>query len=117
MNFKEYIAGIQGKTSVVKHKILERLWAEGKDFPRGWVRSSELLDLTGQKYFDRRVRELRDEDGCDIEQGTLAGKHVYRLVSTSMEISNPRAYLTASQKKGLFEAANNRCAVLSLIHI
>jgi hypothetical protein len=111
MKFEQYIASLPIAPSDVKRQILQRLWQEGTSFPRGWVRSSELLQLTGQKYFDRRVRELRDEVGCDIETGTVSGEHAYRLLSTGVEVANPRAYLTESQKKELFRAARNHCAV------
>lgn len=111
MMFEQYIASLPTAPNNVKRQILQRLWQEGMGFPRGWVRSSELLELTGQKYFDRRVRELRDEAGCDIETGTVSGEHAYRLLSTGVEVANPRAYLTESQKEKLFRAAGNHCAV------
>jgi hypothetical protein len=111
MTFEQYIAGLPSTLSDVKRQIVQRLWKEGASFPRGWVKSSELLSLTGQKYFDRRVRELRDEMGCDIETGTVSGEHAYRLISTDVEVANPRAYLTESQKKELFRSASNRCAI------
>ncbi len=113
MTFKVYEASVGKKLSAVKRKILERLWNEGASFPRGWVSSSELLKLTDQKYFDRRIRELRDELGCDIETGALGKDSTYRLVSTSLASKKPRAYLPPSAKTQLFVAANNRCAVCS----
>jgi hypothetical protein len=111
MRFDEYIKFLGARVSKVKAVILERLWNEGESFPRGWVRSSELLSLTGQKYFDRRVRELRDEFGCDIETGTSEGEHAYRLLSTRVENANPRAYLSSAQKDRVFEMAGYTCAV------
>lgn len=112
MNFDLYTKSLS-KTSLsaVKHKILSQLWSTGKSFPRGWVKSSKLLELTKQKYFDRRVRELRDELGCDIETGMAAGEHAYRLVSTRLRVANPRSYLSESKKKLLFEQADYMCAV------
>jgi 5-methylcytosine-specific restriction endonuclease McrA len=111
MRFDDYVKSLGGSVSEVKEKILRKLWDEGRSFPRGWVRSSALLALTRQKYFDRRVRELRDELGCDIETGTAGGEHAYRLRSTRVDVANPRGYLSESQKRQLFENAKHRCAV------
>lgn len=110
MKIEEYLTKL-GRLSAVKTKIIRRLWDQGSSFPRGWVKSSELLKLTNQKYFDRRVRELRDELGCDIENSTCDGEHAYRLSSFSINISNPRSYLTASQKKVLLENSDHTCSI------
>lgn len=70
MSLEEYLGNLPTKKrlSEVKQKIIKRLWGdENISFPKPWVSSKELLELTGQKYFDRRTRELRDELGCDIE--------------------------------------------------
>lgn len=111
MTFEEYIATLPKMPSKVKMVILKRLWDEGQDFPRGWVRSSELLGLTGQKYFDRRVRELRDNVGCEIETGQRGNEHAYRLNSSNTAIATPRAYLPNPLKKELFRASKYRCAI------
>jgi 5-methylcytosine-specific restriction endonuclease McrA len=111
MRFDDYVKSLGRSLSEVKEKILRKLWDEGKSLPRGWVRSSALLAVTRQKYFDRRVRELRDELGCDIETGTAGGEHAYRLRSTRIDVANPRAYLSESQKRQLFENSKHRCAV------
>jgi rubredoxin len=111
MDLQTYLTSVSPKLSDVKIAIISRLWQEGTTYPRGWVRSSELLRITNQKYFDRRVRELRDENGCDIETGTLGGEHAYRLNSTEIAISNPRSYLTASQKNDLFRQGRYACSV------
>jgi len=111
MTFDEYINSIAVQLGNVKIGILRRLWAEGVTFPRGWVRSAELLALTKQKYFDRRVRELRDQVGCQIETGMDGGEHAYRLLSQSLAPANLRTYLNDSQKSELFSSANFMCAV------
>ncbi len=111
MEFSDYISGIDSKLSPVKQKILKILWDSGSAFPKAWVRSSHLLTETGQKYFDRRTRELRDEVGCDIEIQHVDGEHCYRLKSPSLATINPRAYLTASQKRMLFESAKYCCQI------
>ena len=74
MTFNEYLELLPAKKklSEVKLKILKRLWGEEADtFPKPWVSSEELLHLTGQKYFDRRTRELRDQVGCDLESSYM----------------------------------------------
>lgn len=111
MDFNAYIVSLPVKPSEVKYAILRRLWNEGTGFPRGWVKSSELLSITKQKYFDRRIRELRDQIGCDIEFGMVTGEHSYRLKSPKLEEANPRAYLTDSQKRTLFETHSNKCSI------
>lgn len=111
MNFADYVSMLPKRQSPVKMKILERLWNEGNTFPRGWVKSSELLALTEQKYFDRRARELRDDAGCDIETQHHNGEHCWRLASESLNESNPRAYLTEADKKALFRASDYTCNV------
>lgn len=82
MKLKEYLDSIDGSLSAQKRKILTALWESGKSWPRPWVASSDLLGLDGVgKYFDRRIRELRDDKGCDIESGRdKNGDHAYRLV-------------------------------------
>jgi len=111
MNLDEYLDSLPAKTSDVKTLLLKTLWeAGGPGFPREWVRSSVLLSLTGQKYFDRRIRELKDQLGCEIVTGHDGGESAYRLVSTDLGAYNPRGYLTPSQKRGLFEACDYRCA-------
>lgn len=111
MTLEQYLDTIGGRLSDVKRKILAELWNAGNTFPRGWVASSRLLEITQQKYFDRRTRELRDEKGCDIETKHINGEHHYRLVSDNVAASNPRLYLTEAQKKDLFRRADNTCQV------
>jgi len=111
MSFDEYIKSFSVKFSKVKILILKTLWEASNDFPRDWVRSSYLLKLTRQKYFDRRIRELRNELGCDIETGNQEGNAVYRLSSDKICDGNPRFYLSDSQKVTLFERNNFTCQV------
>ena len=112
MNFQEFIdKNVQSKLSEVKLKILNSLWNCGTEFPRGWVRSSVLLGITQQKYFDRRTRELRDQLGFDIETKYLDGEHQYRLVSDNVKIANPRFYLSESKKTALFTREKYTCQI------
>lgn len=113
MNFNEYIKSLPDKPSKVKALILRTLWDSGTDFPRDWVKSSRLLELTQQKYFDRRTRELRDEMGCDIQTEHHFGEHCYRLKSTNLTNFNPRQYLTTSQKNELFNEYHHTCGICS----
>lgn len=102
---------VKKNLSDVKIKILDALWNNGDTFPREWVSSSDLLALTNQKYFDRRTRELRDELGLNIETKHINGEHHYRLVSDEISDSNPRFYLTETQKRALFETQRNMCQI------
>jgi hypothetical protein len=107
MTFEEYADTIGVKTT--KRDILQILWLEGDTFPRNFVSGSDIMILTDQKNFDRRVRELRDEYGCDIE--TKLGLGLYRLVSDQIKQKNLRGYLAPADKKKLFVVNNNSCCV------
>jgi 5-methylcytosine-specific restriction endonuclease McrA len=119
MRFEEYLESlpIGMKLSKVKLTILHRLWGDKKDgFPKPWVSSAELLKITGQKYFDRRTRELRDQIGCDIEstyQESLTG-HAWRINSPHLTTPQDRKYLTQSQKIKLFESNNYCCSTCGI---
>lgn len=114
MTFDEYITSISQsrKLSDVKSIILRFLWQAGESFPRNWVASSALLAATGQKYFDRRARELRDELGCDLESkyDDILKEHAWRLNSDVLLKANRREYLSSVEKTKLFEAHNFICA-------
>ena len=111
ITFSAYISQL-GTVSQVKGTILRELWgSEDSPFPKPWIRTSRLLSLTGQKYFDRRIRELRDESGCDIETGTLGGEHSYRFKSAAMNAANPRSYLTEADKRSLFQRFSFTCQI------
>jgi 5-methylcytosine-specific restriction endonuclease McrA len=116
MTFKQYLDKLYkiGKVSEVKTKILKRLWGEdSQKFPKPWVSSKELLELTQQKYFDRRIRELRDQSGCDLESqySKEFGGHSWRLKSSKLSSPQSREYLSAKDKEKLFKAYGNQCAV------
>ena len=109
--FEEYVNKLHGELSEVKKLILKTLWNAGENFPRNWVKSSVLLGITKQKYFDRRIRELHDQMGCDIEMQYYQNEHAYRLKSSTLGKHNPRYYLTAVQKERLFEKSDYRCQI------
>ena len=107
------------KISDVKEKIIRRLWGNESDsFPKLWVSSTELLELTGQKYFDRRTRELRDQLGCDIETtySEAFSGHAWRIHSAELADAQDREYLTRSQKNKLFQDNGFTCVTCG-IHI
>ncbi|MCT4710731.1 HNH endonuclease [Enterobacteriaceae bacterium H11S18] len=113
--FEKYLSALPKKTrlSDVKLTILKRLWwTDDSDFPKPWVSSAELLELTGQKYFDRRTRELRDQLGCDLESSYIVGLsgHAWRLKSDTISPPMDREYLTESQRSTLFLSHNHTCA-------
>lgn len=118
--WEQYLAQVGarngGPMSAVKVKILRSLWADGAQ-PARWVRSSVLLAETGQKYFDRRIRELRDELGCDIESGWDGGEAAYRLNSRELSVGNPRGYLTNLEKRRLFAVAGFTCGVCGRVFL
>lgn len=111
MDVEIYISGLSKGIRGAKRAIIEELWGVGDRFPGSWVPSPRLLKVTGQKYFDRRIRELRDELGCDIEMAVVEGVHSYRIKSQSLAAANPRLYLTSSQKKKLLQRDSFTCKV------
>jgi hypothetical protein len=113
MEFSEYINKLSGgkRISAVKLKILITLWESSPEFPKSWVTSDHLLEITGQKYFDRRARELRDEYGADIETTNDRSTHLWRLNSPTITEGNKRSYLTQRQKDELFVQHNYTCQV------
>ncbi|MFK4765106.1 HNH endonuclease [Desulfobaculum sp. SPO524] len=114
MTYEQYIQQIEEnskKLSAVKKTIIKSLWGSDDAFPKSWVASSELLELTSQKYFDRRIRELRDENGCDIESQPVNGQHSYRLKSSILKNAHIRTYLGEKEKKFLFQKHEYTCAI------
>jgi hypothetical protein len=75
------------------------------------ISSKDLLAATKQKYFDRRIRELRDEFGYDIVTEKLEGKHAYRLRSLIRGKGQPRTYLGAKQKRDLLNDSPKTCSL------
>lgn len=110
----EYLHRIPTRLSEVKLLIIHILWEAGDDFPREWVASDYLLKQTNQKYFDRRTRELRDQEGLDIETRNVDGKAKYRLRSPNIGDRIARTYLTAGQKSALLVKHQHRCSVCNI---
>lgn len=109
--YEKYLAKV-GELSEVKLKILKILWRNDFTlFPKPWISSRLLLKATNQKYFDRRTRELRDENGCDIETRQIEGVHCYRLKSDKVGDKNPRGYLSPTEKEKLFNNYKHTCQI------
>jgi 5-methylcytosine-specific restriction endonuclease McrA len=115
MEFERYIQTLPTKKlSRVKRIILQTLWGtNGNTFPRPWITSQTLLEQTQQKYFDRRIRELRDDLGCDLETKYVSTlqDHAWRLQSPTLQPPKPRSYLTVRQKVDLFKRHDFSCAI------
>jgi 5-methylcytosine-specific restriction endonuclease McrA len=78
-----------------------------------WISGPEILEVTGQKYYDRRVRELREE-GWDIKlerHGRISG---YRLVSLIKAAGKKRTYPNANQKRQVLSRDECTCQLCSL---
>ncbi|MDE8754184.1 HNH endonuclease signature motif containing protein [Pectobacterium polaris] len=113
--FEEYLSKLPSKKGLsdVKYLILKKLWHSDEiGFPKPWISSAELLELTQQKYFDRRARELRDQFGCDVESKHIAefSGHGWRLKSDEIAPPLDREYLTESQRSALFSSYHYSCA-------
>lgn len=74
-----------------------------------WVSSKELLEKTGQKYFDRRIRELKDEEGYDIINEFINGEPHYKLQSDKRNPIQERTYLSKKDKEELKKNCNDIC--------
>lgn len=115
MEFERYIQTLPTqKLSHVKRIILQTLWGDDNTpFPKPWITSSVLLEQTQQKYFDRRIRELRDDLGCDLETNYVSTlqDHAWRLRSPTLRSPKPRSYLTVRQKVDLFKRHDFSCAI------
>lgn len=114
MTFDEYMRKIPSTVSEVKEKLLRRLWSSDTlNFPKPWVSSQELLELTEQKYFDRRLRELRDQTGCDVETeyNVSMNGHAWRIKSPQLNPPQNREYLSQNQKNQLFATSDHTCSI------
>jgi len=89
--------------SEVKQKILDLL--KNKE----WVSSKELLKKTNQKYFDRRIRELRDENGYDIIVQHINGEPHYKLQSNKINPLKHRTYLSKKDRDEIKKNSSNTC--------
>jgi hypothetical protein len=74
-----------------------------------WVSGKELLKITGQSYYDRRVRELRDEEGWNIVTEFNDGQPGYRLVSVERGLGKRRHYPSKKQKDKIYSRDNVTC--------
>lgn len=93
--------------SAVHKLILDRL-SSGE-----WVSGEELLRLTKQSYYDRRVRELREE-GWNILYEKKGNKPGYRLASRIKESGAKRTYPSAKQRRDVLKRDNHTCQLCDL---
>lgn len=91
--------------SNVKKKILEILWS------LNWVNTHDIHEVTGQSYYDRRIRELR-ESGWQIETDGLK----YRLKSREKLPGNSREYPSAMQKREVLTRDMSICQICGTTH-
>ncbi|MBI5079909.1 MAG: HNH endonuclease, partial [Chloroflexi bacterium] len=94
--------------SGAKLTILKMLW-DGE-----WILGDEILKAIKQSYYDRRIRELRDEDGWDIETGWLSNKRgvkrpAYRLVSHNRQGGVKRISISADDRAFVLERDDYSC--------
>ncbi|MGL5680453.1 MAG: HNH endonuclease [Plesiomonas shigelloides] len=104
--------GLKSNITAAQWKILEYLFNQGERFPRDWVPRDVLHNLVNQSDYRRRITELGDEIGIDIER--QSSTNAYRLKSLNLNPANPRTYLTAKQKRQLLERQRYTCQVCSL---
>jgi 5-methylcytosine-specific restriction endonuclease McrA len=123
MNFEEFVAiinarqaelrarGLRSNISPAQWQMLQHLFEQGDNFPRHWVPRNELHDLVNQSDYRRRITELGEEIGVDIER--QAGTNAYRLNSINLNAANPRTYLSKRQKDSLLARQNFTCQICS----
>jgi hypothetical protein len=127
MNYSDFLQLIKARQADLKSKslpssitqaqfkLLEYLWNAGTQFPRNWVPRSELHNLINQSDYRRRITELKDERGIDVELDKKTNQ--YRLVSPNLKDAFPRAYLSPKQKKGVLERDNFKCQGCGIVDI
>ena len=99
-----------GEYSEAKLAILKMLW-EGE-----WVLGDDIHDAVKQAYYDCRIRELRDEDGWDIETGWLKNREsirrpAYRLISHMRGKGIKRPHISSEDKNLVLGRDNYRCQI------
>jgi hypothetical protein len=93
------------RLSKIKKQILEILW------PMEWVNTHDIHQATGQSYYDRRIRELR-ESGWQI----IAVGLNYRLQSRNKLPGNSRKYPSTKQKREVFDRDKGICQICGSTH-
>lgn len=119
MSFDDYRNTISARQAELKAKglpssITEAQWSMLKmlwDAQGQWVDRELLHSLVQQSDYRRRLTELQDERGIDIERRQNGKSFEYRLATTKLNQAFPRAYLSQSQKKKLFEREEFTCQI------
>lgn len=124
MNFQDFVAiinlrqeelrilGLRTNITEAQWTMLQYLFNQGDTFPRNWVPRETLFQLVNQSDYRRRIAELVDGIGINIER--QAGSNAYRLSSTNLKAANPRTYLSKAQKDNLLRFQHYTCQVCSL---
>jgi len=111
VSFESYLQKLP-KLNKVQEKILYTLWVSDiETFPKPWVDSIDLLQITEQKNFDRRIRDLKSQIGCDIESGRDKRTSQYRLRSLDILPVTIRGNIQKSKKLELFRKHKYKCNV------
>jgi len=96
--------------SEAKLTILKILWS-GE-----WILGDDILAAVKQAYYDRRIRELRDEDGWDIEAGWLKNRAgisrpAYCLKSHTRGKGIQRPHIASVDKQFVLTRDNFKCQI------
>ncbi|MEY8200199.1 MAG: HNH endonuclease signature motif containing protein [Colwellia sp.] len=103
------IRNLPASVSAAQYKMLKHLWDVNDEFPRGWVNRDVLHSLTNQSDYRRRITELKDEIGVDVELNKKTNQ--YRLISSDLNPANPRTYLSKKQKSTLLASQDYTCQI------
>lgn len=96
-----------------KRIILQMLW-DGAT-----VLGDDILATVKQAYYDRRIRELRDEDGWDIETTSLKNREgrtrpAYRLKSHVRGTGYKRPNISQEDRKFILKRDNFSCQICGI---
>ncbi len=97
--------------SKAKAAILRMLWA-GE-----WVSGKAIFRKVQQTYYDRRIRELKDDYGWDIvvtwvkPEGSDESEIHYRLKSHIQGEGHKRHYLSAADRQQVLERDQHTCQI------
>lgn len=97
--------------SKAKASILRMLWS-GE-----WVSGKAIFRKVRQTYYDRRIRELKDDYGWDIEvtwikpEGPNESEIHYRLRSRIQGKGKKRHYLSAKDRTEVLDRDQRKCQI------
>ena len=96
--------------SEAKLIILKMLW-DGE-----WILGDDILAEVKQAYYDRRIRELRDENGWEIETGLLktrqgVSRPAYRLNSHARGKGIRRPHIANAERQFVLTRDHVKCQI------